>query len=230
MRQRPCGSLKIIAQADLCKAECPTQLKLIDNPRAVRENTTPCADRAGDREHGLMSSCRSAGTIQEGANDIREAGEVSDAEIADGAKNAIRQKCESSVRGSNVAQQYVLTTEVHGRTPTRLGQNKARRGDRSLWGSFTTASLRKVQRKAAPFVAPRFGPFRQAPYYAALERLVREVRADALLLAWRRLCGAVRSGCHQRSSAMTIVAAPAPIMSGLRPMASEPHNRMPSDR
>jgi hypothetical protein len=90
MRKRPCDGLKIIAQANLCKAECPTQLMLIDNPRAVCKNTTPCADRAGDREHRLMSSPGSIVTIQESVYHIREVGEISDGEIADGTKNTLQ--------------------------------------------------------------------------------------------------------------------------------------------
>jgi hypothetical protein len=89
MRQRPSDGLKVIVQADLCKAECPTQFILIDNPRAVCKNTTPCADRPSDREHRLVYSYGSIVTIQEGIDDVRKMGEVKDAEIADGAKSTI---------------------------------------------------------------------------------------------------------------------------------------------
>jgi hypothetical protein len=61
---------------------------VIDNPRAVCKYTTPCADRPSDREHRLVSGYGS--TIQEGINDTRKMGEISDAEIADGAKGTIR--------------------------------------------------------------------------------------------------------------------------------------------
>jgi hypothetical protein len=63
---------------------------LIDNPRAVCKNTTPGVDRAGDREHRLMSSSGPIVTIQESVYRIREVGEISDGEIADGPENTLR--------------------------------------------------------------------------------------------------------------------------------------------
>jgi hypothetical protein len=63
---------------------------LIDDPRTVCKNTTPRADRAGDREHRLVSGYGSIVTIQESAYHIREVGEIGDGEIGDGTKNTLR--------------------------------------------------------------------------------------------------------------------------------------------
>src|SRR5271166_5193409 len=51
--------------------------------------------------------------IQEGIDGVSKSGEFSNRKPVDRAKNTIRQKCQSSVRGANIAQQNVLMCETH---------------------------------------------------------------------------------------------------------------------
>jgi hypothetical protein len=85
----------------------------IDRPQAIGEYATSPLDRPGNRESS-MTNCRwPTITLKESIDDVGKSGELGYGKILDGPENAVRQKRESSIRGTDIAQQHMLMRAIH---------------------------------------------------------------------------------------------------------------------
>src|SRR5271165_5141561 len=93
--------------------------------------------------------------IQEGIDGVSKSGEFSNRKPVDRAKNTIRQKCQSSVRCANIAQQNVLMCETH-RSLLRW-QAFQKGGDREMVADCQSGRHQGGIRPAAYFVPDSIG-------------------------------------------------------------------------
>ena len=84
----------------------------IDRPQAIGEHATSPLDWPSNRERRMTNRRWPTITFEESIDDVGKSGELGYGKVFDGPKNAVRQKSESSVRGTDVALDLAAAIDI----------------------------------------------------------------------------------------------------------------------